>query len=296
MVLHLWGVLPGDLLQNFLHNASGHLRRHVMWFLGRDLGSADMPPEVRARALAYWEMRLAAAASTPNKDDYREELGAISNWVVVAKVDAEWLIAQQIEMFRAGFAPGHAFSVIEWTSKVAGENPDGAVELLEALFRNPHTEQWAYISQQGAVRTILDHRIGERQSRNARAGAYNRELARVDGRNRFPRSGTITRARKCSTPVEDRHAVGTLEGKWAAFATELSEHARLTRYAGASVPPLRNRCAPAARLSGPLATQAATNIDLAKAGAQASELMRGSAGAPAAVKAEQCPLARTDTP
>jgi len=45
--------------------------------------------------------------------------------------------------------------VIEWTSKVAGENPDGAVELLEALFRNPHTEQWAYISQQGAVRTIL---------------------------------------------------------------------------------------------------------------------------------------------
>ena len=58
-------------------------------------------------------------------------------------------------MLQAGFAPTDAFSVVDWLAKIAQRNVDRAVEILSALLRNPHIDQWAYMTQREPIRTVL---------------------------------------------------------------------------------------------------------------------------------------------
>src|SRR4029077_3571714 len=87
LLLHLWGMLPEDLLELFLERAAPEVRRHAMWFVGNQVSSVDAPHDVKARGLAYSEHRLAEAANSGNPDAYRSELGAISQWCFHAQVD-----------------------------------------------------------------------------------------------------------------------------------------------------------------------------------------------------------------
>lgn len=156
LVHFLWGSISPGLLDEFWAVAPERLRKHVMWFLGNEMRrGTDMPADIRARGKAYWEMRLAAGKVAKNKDHFRGELGAIGNWTLDTVIPSDWLLAQMLHMLKAGYAPSNSYLVLEWTAKISPQHPDGAVELIEALFLNPHTEQWAFMTQQAAVRTIL---------------------------------------------------------------------------------------------------------------------------------------------
>ncbi len=52
VILHLWGALPGDLLERFWQIAPSSLRQHAMWYLGTQL-ELDLPGEMRPRGFAY---------------------------------------------------------------------------------------------------------------------------------------------------------------------------------------------------------------------------------------------------
>ncbi len=157
LVHYLWGSIGPGLLDEFWAVAPERLRKHVMWFLGNEMRrGVDMPADTRARGQAYWEMRLSAGEVANDKEHFREELGAIGNWTMDTAIPTDWLLTQMLRMLKAGYAPNNSYSVVEWTAKISSECPDGAVELIEALFSNSHTEQWAYMTQQVAVRTILE--------------------------------------------------------------------------------------------------------------------------------------------
>ena len=155
VILHLWGVLPQDLQEQFGHCADVRMRQHAMWFLGQQLQSPLLPAEMRLRGLSYWERRLAAAIKSPDPDSYREELGAIGQWCLQGQIDDIWLSDQLIAMFNAGFVPTDSSSVVEWLQKISTQHVDRAVLVLARLIMHPRVDEWAYITQRAPIRGVL---------------------------------------------------------------------------------------------------------------------------------------------
>jgi hypothetical protein len=155
IVLYLWGGLPDDLLESFWEHAPASVRQHSMWYLGTQLPAPDLPDDMRARGFAYWERRLDAARRSDNPDAFRAELGAIGQWTLRDRIDDHWLADQLFSMLQAGFVPTDAFSVVDWLAKIAPQNVDRVVDILSALLRDPGVDQWAYMTQQEPIRTVL---------------------------------------------------------------------------------------------------------------------------------------------
>src|SRR5271166_2941053 len=137
VVLHLWGVLPSELLEQFWRSANERVRQHAMWFLGQQFQDIQLPDEIRTRGLSYWEGRLAIAKDSANLDTCREELGVMGNWCAQCQVDELWLCDQLMAVFNAGFVPTDAFSVIDWLQKISAQHADRAVEVLARLLMDP---------------------------------------------------------------------------------------------------------------------------------------------------------------
>jgi hypothetical protein len=157
MVLQLWDCLPEDLLEQFWRDAPDSVRRHAMWFVGKEVSrpSTEVKDEIKARGLAYWERRLATAIQSNDPDSYRKEIGVIGQWCFHGQVDETWLCEQLLRMLKAGFAPNDAFSVVEWLRNVAPRHVDRSVEVLGALLRHPRVDQWAYMTQREPIRAVL---------------------------------------------------------------------------------------------------------------------------------------------
>ena len=157
MVLLLQGTLPAPVLQKFLDRASADVRRHAMGFVGRDISrpAAEIPAEVRARGMAYFESRLAAAATSADVSRFREELGAIGLWLYHAAVDEFWLCDQLLAMTSIGLAPTTEYTTINWLEKVATRHPDRAVKILLGLIKVAGTRPSAFTGQESALKAIL---------------------------------------------------------------------------------------------------------------------------------------------
>jgi broad specificity phosphatase PhoE len=128
-----------------------------MWFVGKEVSrpTSEVPDHVKARALTYWESRLAEAIKSDHPNAYRQELGVISQWCFHGQVDEAWLCEQLILMLRAGFAPSDAYSVVEWLGEVAQRHVDRAAEVLALLLRHPDVDQWAYMTHRDPIRIVL---------------------------------------------------------------------------------------------------------------------------------------------
>jgi hypothetical protein len=158
LVLHLWGGLPADLLEQFWRDAPVSVRQHAMWFVGQQVSrpASEVPDEVKARGFAYWERRLAEAMQSSQPDTYRSELGVIGQWCFHGQVDEAWLCQQLLRMLKGGFVPTDAFSVVEWLQNIAPRHVDRAVEVMAALLRHPRIDQWAYMTQRDPIRAVLN--------------------------------------------------------------------------------------------------------------------------------------------
>lgn len=156
LILYILNSLGTGLIDEFWAVAPQRLRKHVIWFLGNELGrGTDMPSDLRARGEAYWEARLAAAEAATDREQFREELGTIGSWTVHMGIAPAWLIAQMQRTLLGGYCPGNSFSVLQWAARISPEYCDDVVALIEAFFRNPHIEAWVFLSQQSEIRTIL---------------------------------------------------------------------------------------------------------------------------------------------
>jgi hypothetical protein len=157
IILHLWGDLPNDLLEQFWREAPTRMKRYAMWYLGTQLNlpRASLPDEMRARGFSYWERRLAAAIAASDPAPFRPELGAIAQWYVRPQIDDLWLLEQLAKMMQAGFAPKDAFSVVDRLCKMSANHPDQALSVLAALLRHPRVDRSAYVTQRDAIREIL---------------------------------------------------------------------------------------------------------------------------------------------
>jgi hypothetical protein len=157
VILHLWGGLSNDLLEQFWRDAPLRMKRYAMWYLGTqlDLPSSSLPDEMRARGLSYWERRLAAAIAASNPEPFRPELGAIGQWYVRRQIDDQWLLEQLSKVLQAGFVPTDVFSVVDRLHKMSANHPDQAVAVLSALLRSPRVERPAYVTQRDFIRAIL---------------------------------------------------------------------------------------------------------------------------------------------
>jgi hypothetical protein len=157
LILYLGGDAPAELMQGFWNNAPGQARQHLIWFLGSylQLPADKLPAEMRARGYAYWDARLSAGIAATDKEPFRKELGAIATWCRHDAIPTDWLLGQLLAMLTAGFAPNSGYSVVEWLAKNAETFPSQAVNVLELLLRNPHTDHWTYTTHRNAIRTIL---------------------------------------------------------------------------------------------------------------------------------------------
>ncbi|MET4373307.1 hypothetical protein ABIA99_006029 [Bradyrhizobium sp. LB12.1] len=151
MAHFLWEKLPDDLLQLFLRTASGEVRRHTMWFMGREMGAAK---EYRLPAMAYFEQRLRSAIESNDPEPYRRELGTISQFFRM-DVDQIWLLDELLKMLQAGFAPNDPFSVVDSLAKLLPEHVDKIVEVTDSLVRQPKVDGWIFAAQDHALRQIL---------------------------------------------------------------------------------------------------------------------------------------------
>ncbi len=217
MVLMLRGILPESLLEQFEAHASADLRRHAMWFVGNEVSrpTSEIPDDARARGLAYWERRLAAARSSTRRSDYSEELGMISHWCFHGVVDELWLSDQLLAMFETGLAPRNGHGTVEWLQKLAARHIDRAVEVLWSLVRCSGVEWWTYISNQGPIRFVLSEgrakgtpetvlRVGEAVSYLATVGG---SMPAIGSCSRVCMSSSIAQA--SSSCVRSKSASGT---------------------------------------------------------------------------------------
>lgn len=145
----------GGLLDLFIRKASPRLRQHVMWWLGMQLKFPpdQFPDAMRAKALAYWNNRLAAGEESQDRDGFKGELGSIGQWCDDHHFEAPWLFDQMLRLLRLGFEPSLAYSVVEWLAKISAAHPDRAVEVLEALVTKPETHH--YMGQEPSIRAVL---------------------------------------------------------------------------------------------------------------------------------------------
>jgi len=158
LILYLQGHLdlqPGGLLDRFLLKASPRLRQHVMWSLGVQLKHPldQFPEALRARALAYWDSRLAAGEAAPDRTGFQEELGSIGQWCENHQLEPDWLFDNVLRMLRSGFVPSIAHNVVEWLVKISATHADRAVQVLEALVANPSIDH--YMGQEQSIRAVL---------------------------------------------------------------------------------------------------------------------------------------------
>lgn len=158
MILYLRDQLDlraGGLLDRFIRKASPRLRQHVMWWLGVQLKLLpdQFPDAMRAKALAYWNSRLAAGEASQDRDGFKGELGSIGQWCDHHHLEPQWLFDQMLRLLRLGFEPSLVYSVVEWLAKVSATHPDRAVEVLEALMTSPDASH--YMGQEQSIRTVL---------------------------------------------------------------------------------------------------------------------------------------------
>jgi hypothetical protein len=158
VLLHLWGALPDDLLEQFCGAAPDVVRRHAMWFVGDVVSgpATEDREKMIARGMKYWEQRLDAAIQSDRPDDHRGELGSIGHWCFHGQVDEVWLSEQLVRMLTAGFVPNDAYEAIEWLQDIAPRHIDRAVEVMQLLLRNPRTDRWAYMTKREPIREVLD--------------------------------------------------------------------------------------------------------------------------------------------
>jgi hypothetical protein len=121
-----------------------------------------LPPDRHARALTYWERRLAAAKAAPNPELLREEIGTFGQFFIRKGIDDEWLMDQALAISEAGFALTGGYSVMHRLSKISMERPDRAAEVLSALVKSRHFDRRSYLAEKPAMRTIIQNGLTTR--------------------------------------------------------------------------------------------------------------------------------------
>jgi hypothetical protein len=152
MVLYLWEELPEDLLQQFWQFASAQLRRHAMWFMGREL--AKQNGEKKNRAILYWDRRLQMAIAAKDPEPFRKELGTIGQWFLW-EMDESWLMDQLLLMLNNGFAPGDGLGIVDKLAEHVPDEIDRVVEITKALVKSSELNNWILVSQATSLRKIL---------------------------------------------------------------------------------------------------------------------------------------------
>jgi hypothetical protein len=157
MILVLSGVAPKPLMDAFFGKASPQVRAHSLSFLGREfaLPPEKLPADVRARGVAYWEERLAAALQSGQSAAFQQELGVISQWCAKENIEPGWLLDQLLRMMDGGFSPKAGFTVIDWLGKNAAAHPDKCVAVLLALLNSPKLDRWTYMAHSEAIKLVL---------------------------------------------------------------------------------------------------------------------------------------------
>jgi hypothetical protein len=156
-ILYEHAALPDEVFQLFWDTAPASTRQHAIWFIGiqLELPSDRITDAKRARAYAYWAGRLEAAKSSSTPDYFREEVGAIGQFFFRKRIPDEWLMDQILLMSQAGFAPNESYSVMDRLVKISPNFPDRAAEVLAALVKNRHFDQWVYMGQSAGIRTVF---------------------------------------------------------------------------------------------------------------------------------------------
>lgn len=157
VILYISAAFPDQVFEQFWSTAPMRSRQHAMWFLGvqLELPPEKIPDDLRARAISYWDRRLAAAKASSTPDHFREEVGTIAQFFFREGIPDEWLMAQVLLMSEAGFAPTESYSVMDRLAKMSPNFPDRAAETLAALVKNQHFDRWVYMGQSVGIRTIF---------------------------------------------------------------------------------------------------------------------------------------------
>jgi hypothetical protein len=153
VILYIKAALPDDVFEQFWNTAPVGSLQHAMWFLGVQL--EQIPDNLRARAISYWERRLAAAKASATPDRFRREIGSIGQFFFHKGIPGEWLMDQVLAVSEAGFALSEPYSVMNRLVNLSPNFPDRAAEVLAVLVKNQHLDRWVYRSHSDGIRTIF---------------------------------------------------------------------------------------------------------------------------------------------
>ncbi|MBB5053476.1 hypothetical protein HNQ36_003476 [Afipia massiliensis] len=171
IILYIAAAFADDVFALFWDTAPVQARQHAMWFLGvqLELRPDQLPDDLRARALSYWDRRLAAAKASSTPDHFREEIGAVGQFFFRKGIPDEWLMEQVLLMSEGGFAPTESYSVMDRLEKISPNFPDLAAQTLAALVKNQHFDRWVYMTQSAGMRTIFVNGLATASPKTAAA-------------------------------------------------------------------------------------------------------------------------------
>ena len=161
LVHYLADAAPMSVMEAFWQKASVRLRQHVMGFLGREFRDNRLRTRCR-RSGEQERVRIGThVCLLPSRRRVPMSTGlksgpSVNGLSMIPNIDPNWLLDQLLRMLKAGFAPNHPFSAIEWLGKIAHSQPDKAAEVLSELLNNSRAEYSAYATHQSSIRTILE--------------------------------------------------------------------------------------------------------------------------------------------
>src|SRR5262249_35094462 len=96
-------------------------RSSTRWFLGVQL--EQIPDNLRARAISYWDRRLAAAKASATPARFRREIGSIGQFFFHKGIPGEWLMDQVLAVSDAGFGPVEPCRRMNWLGDILPNLP-----------------------------------------------------------------------------------------------------------------------------------------------------------------------------
>ncbi len=129
--------IDDPLLKKFWNSSPISIRSHALRFIGSSLRSSKetIPDKTLIRLKKIWESRLKAAKSSPQQEEFREELEAFGWWFTSGKFNDAWTYKQLFQVLQTSGTIGDDVRVLEKIYIKAENYPEESIRILDTMIR-----------------------------------------------------------------------------------------------------------------------------------------------------------------
>jgi hypothetical protein len=152
------------LLEDFYAHASGSVRAHAMWFVGRSVGGWDdtAPPEVFERLRSLMERRLRVVEQSTSPAPFAKELAGFGWWFIADKFGDAWSIRTLLSVLRFTKAIDGGMDVVKLLARLASQYPVECVVCLDLMVQGDR-DNWVLVGVEAEAQKTIKAALDSRQ-------------------------------------------------------------------------------------------------------------------------------------